>query len=681
MCASLPAAGAADAALARQTHEWWMAAAVKAGLDLMGFQFQAPLAERIHWAKARGLEIATVLSRFSSKMQHSTQSQVQDCVEFAGSHQMYPPPEYICIDEAVSGRKARRDGLDRVKLILKQRLAQTLLVFKVSRLFRVAYRGYAFFQEEIVEEGLRALSVSQGIDTSDEKTWKSLAYLHGLMDEMLLETIADHVRSGIKSLFQAGYVTGALTVGYHAVPIPRASPTNRGRPRTMPQVEQTVAALIRQHYEWIRDGMSIKEGWRRWVKAGGPRDPRSTLGHMSYNAYRRMLSNARYTGVWAFGRKKNFWSSKRDYTRQVLQPETEVSLFCCEELRIIDDELFAVVQQRLAEFKLGPRGPKKQKDLQLWDLVTEFFFCPHCQVRFYQTGANGHGMQCKRGDLCPAKSTVRRRDAVRAVCGRLTELLHQDVSLIESVICRAQHIDSQGDEALGTEVEAVEKKIAGLSTRINDLLEMVGQGTEQDRLETKARLRTAQAQRAEAGCELAGLRKALKAGTATLTPERVREILAELTQLLEDAASGMLGEDAVYKALAVFRQLTGGRIMVHVERRPGRKRTTARGLFHPHILQTVRHQTELPPIGGDEPAAEVEVWLRPPPRLDLLAERVHQLMDIEDFSYRDAAAALQKEGYQVNSGNVWYSYRRWYAMHGQPVPKRPYNSGRPRRPA
>jgi site-specific DNA recombinase len=679
MCAALPAAGAADAALAKKTHEWWAEAAAKAGIDLSGFDPEAPLAKRLAWATQYGLDIATVLSRYSSKMQHSTADQVRDCVTFAAWHKQYPAPEFICVDEATSGRKDRRNGLERVKLILEDRLAHTLLVFKVSRLFRVAYKGFAFFQEQIVDKGLRAVSVSQGIDTTNDKIWKGLAYLHGLMDEMLLDTIADHVRSGLKGLFLAGCVTGALSVGYRPVVIPGAPPTNLGKPRTMPEADPVVASLIRQHFEWIRDGMGIKEGQRRWIEAGGPCDPRSSLGYMSYNAYRRMLSNARYTGFWAFGRKRNRWSSAADYTQQLLQPETDVAIYRCEELRIVDDELFAAVQQRLAEFKLGPRGPKKHRDHQLWDLTTHLFYCAHCNVRFHVTGANAGGMQCKNA-LCPARSTVRRRDAVRAICCKLTELLSRDTDLIEDIAARAEQIDSQGDESILAEIAGLEKKVACTTARINDLLEMVGQGTDQDRQETKGRLRHAQAQRAEADCELARLRKVLAAHRETITPEAVRAILADLKELLEKGAAGRLGADLVYKALAVFRQLTGGRIDVHVERRAGRKRTTARGVFCPQIIQAIRNRAELAPA-GDQPPAEVEVWLRPPPKLDLLAERVHHLMDIAGRSYREAAADLQQEGHSVNSGNVWYMYRRWYAMLGQPVPKLPYNSGRPRRPA
>src|SRR5262249_18047750 len=153
---------------------------------------------------------------------HSTTAQVRDNATYAANHKIYVPPEFVCVDEGVSGRKARRDGLTRMKALLEHKLLKVLLVFKVSRLFRVAYLGFQFFQEQIVEEDLRAISTSQGIDTDDKKTWKQLAYLHGIMDEMLIGTIADHVRSGLNNLFNAGYVTGALTVGYRGVEVPNA---------------------------------------------------------------------------------------------------------------------------------------------------------------------------------------------------------------------------------------------------------------------------------------------------------------------------------------------------------------------------------------------------------------------------------------------------------------------------
>jgi len=661
-------------------QQTWLEIAARAGIDVTGLDPVASLVDRSAWAQSKCLDIGAVLSRFSSKLQHSTTAQVLDCVSFAANHGIYVPPEFVCVDEGVSGRKSRRDGLERMKLILKHKHARVLLVFKVSRLFRVAYRGFQFFQEEVVEEDLRAISVSQGIDTADQKTWKQLAYLHGIMDEMLLTTIADHVRSGIVSLFQRGYVTGALTVGYRAKEIPGAAPTNRGRPRTMPDVDPDVAKLIVQHYEWIRDGMPIKEGWRRWVKGGGPCDPRSTSKFMTYSAFRRMLSNPRYTGRWAFGRTRSVWNSKRDYNRHIEQPETEVTFVVSEELRILGDELFFTVQQRLAELKVGPRGPKKLKDIQLWDLVTDCFWCACCNARFYQGGANGHGMKCKRADLCPCLTTVQRKDAVRAVCAKLSELLQQDAEVIEQVIGCAQQLDRAGDDAVREDLNGMDRKVTALSRKIDDLTELAGEGTDEDRAALKAKIRAAQVERASVQAERARLLHSLETNSVSIAPARVRELLADLTTLLEDGAAGKLGSDVIHKAAEVFRKLVGGRVDVHVEPRPGRKRTNVYGTFGPRLLRTM--QAELRdhrPVIADPEA--VRVWLRKPPRLDALAERVHQLMDLEGQSYRDAAKVLQGEGQKVGSGNVWYIYRRWYAMQGLPAPKRPYNNGRPRKSA
>ena len=665
----LPAAGAAGPDLARSVRDWWAEAAARAGLDLAGFRPDAPFAERAAWATARGLAVAAVLSRFSTKLQHSTDAQVRECVEWAARNRVYVPPELVCVDEAVTGKKADRAGLGRAKAALAGKLAAALLVYKVSRLFRVAHLGYQFFHEHLVEAGLRGVSVTQNIDTADEKAWKPLAYLHGLIDEMFLTSVADHVRTGLRDLFARGYVTGALTVGYVPVPVAGAPPTNLGRPRTVPGVDPKVAAMIVQHYEWVRDGMSIKEGWRRWVRAGGPCDRRSRVGRMSYGAYRRMLSNPRYTGVWAFGRKRNVWSTRKDGTRQMPRPDADVTVVRCEDLRVVSNALFAAVQARLAVLATGPRGPRRRAETNLWDLTTECFWCPRCDARFHTAGAGGKGMRCKNGDLCPAPSAVRRKDAVAAVCGRLGELLAARPDLVDRVVARGGESDAGG--AAGDRVADLERKEAGLRNKVADLTELAGDGDEAERAALKAKVRAVRAELAGVRADLAAA-QAAAGGAALPSGPELRAALADLSGLLADGAAGRLGPDAVYRAAAAFRLMVGGRVWVHVEARPGKKHTVARGVFRPDLLR---------PAGGppaDGPA-DVEVWLRPPPRIDRLADRVHDLVDGQGQSYRAAAATLRAEGEAVNSGNVWYAYRRYYAMRGLPVPDRPYNNGHPRR--
>ncbi len=666
--------GAASAEQQAEALDIWLTAAKQSGIDVSQFPTDGTAEERLLWAKRSGLEIAMCLARFSSQLQHSTSAQIRACVEDAARRRMYLPPEYVCVDEAVSGRKTRRDGLDRAKAILSERLAAVILVFKVSRLFRVGYKGFQFVQEEVVEEGLRAISVSQGIDTADQKTWKTLLYLHGLTDEMLLGTIGDHVRIGLRSLFMAGYIVGALTVGYFRKEISGARPTKTGGPRTVPAIDEEAAAHVRKAFENVRDGMSIRRAWKKYVAAGGKGDPRSQGQRMSCIAFRRMLGNRRYTGLWAFGRMKNAWSNKRDGMRQVPQPEQDVAIYYSEELRIIDDELFEAVQARLAELKLGQRGPKRKKRVVLADLTTEIFFCDKCGSRFYQAGANGLGMRCKNADTCGALGVLPRNTATTAVLVALGALILQNRPLVEDVVARSQEVDG-GDEAqLQQQIDAIGRKAAQCSRRIAELSDMLGNEEDADNNMFKAKIRETQAKRATLLAERAQLERHL-ANRASIEPQQVRARLRDLVSLLQSAAQGGLGEDATYQVFSVLRILTGGKIMVEFESRAARKRTVARGWFQLQLFKAL----DVPTAADVSPNGAVEVWLRPPPRRDLLAERVYRLIDVEGLSYEQAAHQLREAGLSVTVANVWTAYRRYFEMHQLPVPKLPYNNGQPRK--
>jgi DNA invertase Pin-like site-specific DNA recombinase len=670
--------GAANVELMHLASTLWMEVAQKSSINLTGFDPSAPLLERLLWARGQDLEIGSALSRFSTKLQCSTTAQVREVITYAAQHGIYVAPEFVCVDEGVSGRKMRRDGLNRAKTILKEKLVGVLLVFKVSRLFRVAYKGFQFFQEEVVDEGLRAISTSQGIDTKDKKAWKHLAYLHGIMDEMLLESISDHVRSGLANLFAQGYVTGALTLGYRRKEVPGAPPTKNGRPRTIPEIDPDVAQLIVQHFEWIRSGMPLRVGWRRWVEAGGPVDSRSTVGHMTYHAYRRMLTNRRYTGVWAFGKKRSQWLTKKDYAVQIDQPDTEVIVRGIEELRIIPDELFLAVQAKLAKNIQGPRKPKKQRNTRLCDLVIDCFLCGECRKAYQQAGVNGRAMKCKMAELCPCRIVLARIEAVRAVCEKLAELIRNDVDLIKEVVGYAEQIDASGDETVRQEIMKVEAAIGVIGRKIDDLTDLAGQGTDEDRNDLKAKIRTAQGERAELQLRRTRMQQSLASRQAPITPARVEELLKDFVTLIEDGAAGKLGSDMVYRAANVFRQLVGGQIEVQVVPRPGRKRPYVRGSFTGQLLQTVKAELRDDRPGESPRSGQVEVWLRKIPKQDRLAERVHQMVDVEKLSYCQASQCLKAEGIEATEALVWQVRQRHYQMIGQTPPHVPYNNGHSR---
>ena len=183
-----------------------------------------------------------------------------------------------------------------------------------------------------------------------------------------------------------------------------------------------------------------------------------------------------------------------------------------------------------------------------------------------------------------------------------------------------------------------------------------------------AKVRSAQLERATKQTERAQLKAILASESTVISPVQVQAVLSDLASLLEDGAAGKLGNDVIYRAAEAFRQLVSGRIMVQVQIRPGRKRTTVVGTFVPQLSKVTDMRLESPRPAIATATEEVSVWLRQPPRVDALAPRVHQLIDVENRSFRDAAKVLQVEGHKINSGVVYQIYARYYEMIGKPMP-------------
>lgn len=200
----LPSVGAAPPELRREAEAIWSAAAAKHGIDLTGYDTDAPFESRVAWAAARGLGLATVLTRYSTDTQSSTADQLRARLEYAAANQLLVPGELLCIDEGLTGRSNRRPGLLRLRAILVAKLAGTMIVFRLSRLFRSSHRSQCFVLEEVVEPGLRAISVAENIDTSRGKGWKVLATIQSMADEMQVDACSDHVRIALEGVFRDG---------------------------------------------------------------------------------------------------------------------------------------------------------------------------------------------------------------------------------------------------------------------------------------------------------------------------------------------------------------------------------------------------------------------------------------------------------------------------------------------
>ena len=192
--------------------------------------------------------------------------------------------------------------------------------------------------------------------------------------------------------------------------------------------------------------------------------------------------------------------------------------------------------------------------------------------------------------------------------------------------------------------------------------ELLGQGSDTDRAETKSKIRAAQAERAAVRAEVARLGGSGRK-RSPVTEETVREVLDQFGALLVDANPERLGEDAVYRAASLFRRLVGERVWVDVDIRVGRKRGVVRARFTPRLLSTVADTVGAGP--APDPAGEIVVWLRRPPQVDLMAPEARRLYEEEKLGFLAIGKALG-----IVSQEAYRAYKRYYEMQGLPVPPR-----------
>ena len=668
MIKELPEAGSAKPAMMLEVHAHWIDAARAAGIDLTDFNAVASFEERLAWARRHGLLVAAAYGRYSTKLQSSTSDQFKACVAYAAQHGMYVPPELLCCDEGVRGKRVQRDGLDRLNAIFDAKVVDVLLVFKMSRLFRLAYQGFKYIQEEVVDRGFRAISVSQQIDTNDEKSWRLQITVHGLIDDSFTEAVADHVREGLKGRFARGYVIGALPIGYRRKELP-GEKTNRGSSKAIPEIDPEVGKLVRDHFEMVAQGVPLRETWRRWLTAKGPYDKRSSRPCMSLHSFRAMLLNEKYVGHWSHGRFRNKWVARKDGIERVAADAKDIVERRDEALRIVSDETFFQVQARLQQNRRHHRGQhKRSRPVQLHDLVTDVFHCAHCGARFYQVGTNGESMGCPI-PRCPNSGTVLRQRGVALVCQKLQELILQDSAYVVEVIQAAQKQVANGDGDLQRQVAEAEQSVARLSKHIDYLME-AGEGeSDEDRRESLTKLKAARQERTQNQVRLLELRRQRDQVQRTLSRQEIESILADLATTMECACNDTSAAETLYEAAELFRVLVDGKVSVSFEKRPHSTKANAMAAFIATIFKPVTQRAGVAEV-CDQKANRVQMSLREPPLMDRYAEQVRDLYE-QGQSFCKISRLLV-----IPNGTAASAYNRYYNSRGLPVPPRRTRSQR-----
>ena len=152
------------------------------------------------------MKMAAIYARVSSEQQreeNTIASQTAALIEFAKTHELEVPKQWVFEDEGYSGATLERPGLERVRDLAAEGQIQVVLAYAPDRLSR-KYAYQILLIEELARNGVETLFVKapQGVSAEDQL----LVQFQGMIAEYERAQILERSRRGKRHRARAGEV-------------------------------------------------------------------------------------------------------------------------------------------------------------------------------------------------------------------------------------------------------------------------------------------------------------------------------------------------------------------------------------------------------------------------------------------------------------------------------------------
>lgn len=327
--------------------------------------------------------------------EYSPDSQLKKIQEYAFSHQILLPEDYIFVDEGISGRQAakRPAFLQMIETAQKKpRPFDLILVWKFSRFARNRQDSILYKSMLRKECGIQVVSITEQL--SDDPTAILIEALLEAMDEYYSINLAQEVRRGMHEKFSRGGVVSIPPFGYHM-----------GAEHFEPADEQ--APFIPMIYQDFLKGLSCRQIAAK-LNALGVRTSRGNLFESRNIAY--ILSNPTYTGR----------------LRRTAHSDKDLTIVKGNHVPLIDDATYQAVQHRLASIHTAhtPYHRTAPARFMLQGLVR----CGQCGATLTPV-AKGSSLQCHRytKGQCTQSHHIRLPKLNQAILSRLEADRHPGI--------------------------------------------------------------------------------------------------------------------------------------------------------------------------------------------------------------------------------------------------------------
>jgi site-specific DNA recombinase len=244
------------------------------------------------------MKLAAIYARVSSDQQreeHTIASQTAALIEFAKTHELEVPKQWVFEDEGYSGATLERPGLERVRDLAAEGQIQAVLVYAPDRLSR-KYAYQILLIEELARHGVEALFVKapQGASAEDQL----LVQFQGMIAEYERAQILERSRRGKRYRARSGEISvmSGAPYGYRYIRKTDEAPASYA-------VIEAEARVVQRIYDmYTVEGLSIGAIARQLNDQQVP--TRKNCARWERSVIWAVLRNSAYRGGACFGKTR-----------------------------------------------------------------------------------------------------------------------------------------------------------------------------------------------------------------------------------------------------------------------------------------------------------------------------------------------------------------------------------------
>ncbi len=465
---------------------------------------------------------------------YSLPTQLEGCRKYAAERGYGVAAEFA---DQFTGTEMDRPRFAEMKEYVRRNGVQVVVVYDVDRFSRIL-KFQAVLEKEIEDLGAAVEYVIGGYDGSAESNLTK--HVKAAIAEYEIRQRSERSRRGRQGKLRAGYVMMShlrTPYGYSYV-----SELHKGRL----EIEEGEAAVVRQIFAWLLEGMSCYAIARRLTEQGIPTrgDLRAgVVKQAEYGAWApatvtKMVRNPVYKGQWTYGKTKTVKKNGKRRAERTA-PAEQIAV---EAPAIVDAAIWEQAQLCLVRNKATARRNAKHEFLLRGLIVCacgrrwQGVYKSHLRRGYYRCGSlESRGWL---GPKCTVAGGVRQDRLEEAVWEKVTALLLDEAHLRAEMAAR-RSTESAGMAERRRRLNAIHGAIADVQRKIDLLLDQMLDGAfttgeinkRKERLLGQRREMEADAERLEA--EIA---------QAELTPEQ-EETVISFARRVRKGIEGLNGEE------------------------------------------------------------------------------------------------------------------------------------------